>query len=98
MSSLVKTLEEKLLPGFEGLAKRLMAEFPNIGARAYSSSVGSLTEYQGHGFFVDCMLTDAPDDQADNVALEVSLAYLTTKPRINADVSWGHPDAHIEAS
>ncbi len=97
MSSVVETLEAKLLVPFENLAKRLTNEFPNVQARAYSTSVGSLTEYQGHLICVDCLLTDASHDETDNVALCVDLAYLTTHPKINADVVWGHPSGHSEA-
>ena len=98
MSSLVKTLETKLLVPFENLAKRLSNQFPNLRAQVYSYSVGSLTEYQGHSIGVDCLLTDAPLDETDNVALCVDLAYLTTRPRISAGVGWGHPSGHSEAS
>jgi|GEM_PF-2017495 len=97
MNQIVKKLEDRLLGQFETLALRLSTEFPNVGARAYSVPVGSATEYQGHGIFVDCILTDARDDEVDNVCLNVRLAYLTTRPRINADVVWGHPSGHSEA-
>ena len=98
MNSIVNKLEGKLLVPFEALADRLTNEFQNVQARAYSVPEGSLTEYQGHGLYVDCLFTDAFDDETDNVALTVSLAYLTTTPRINAGVCWGHPKAYIEAS
>lgn len=66
-------------------------------AKVYSQDVGSLTEYQGHQILIDCLLTDAPDDQPDNVALSVSLRHITTNPKIDADVCWGNPSGHIEA-
>ena len=98
MTSIVEELEEKLLRKFEALADRLTNEFSNVQVRAYSAPVGSLTEYQGHDFYVDCLFTDASVEETDNVALTVSLAHLTTRPRINAAVVWGHPNAHTEAT
>ena len=97
MSSLVETLEAKLLVPFENLAKRLSNQFPNVRAQVYSYSVGSLTEFQGHSIGVDCLFTDAAFDETDNVALSVDLAYLTTLPRISAGVGWGHPSGHSES-
>jgi hypothetical protein len=95
MSSVVETLEAKLLIPFENLAKRLSNQFPNVSAQVYSHSVGSATEYQGHSIGVSCLLADSPEP--NNVVLEVCLAYLTTRPKIYADVCWGHPSGHIEA-
>ena len=97
MSSVVEILEAKLLVPFRDLAERLSNEFPNTKAQVYLHSVGSLTEFQGHSIGVDCLLTDASFDETDNVALSVDLAYLTTRPKINADVVWGHPSGHSEA-
>ena len=98
MSSLVETLEAKLLVPFENIAKRLSNQFPNVRTQVYSYSVGSLTEYQGHTIGVECLFNDASFDEPDNVALSVDLAYLTTRPRISAGVGWGHPSGHSEAT
>jgi len=97
MAPIVQILEERFMSEFEGLANRVTSEFVNVRARAYSAPVGSMTEYQGHAFYVDCILTDASEDESDNVALSVHLMHLTTHPRINADVCWGHPSGYIEA-
>lgn len=94
---LVKKLEEKLLPDFRKIAERINNSFPNIIATVDSSSVGSLTEYQGHGFYIDCIIEDAFDDAPDNVCLDVGLSFLTTLPRIRAGVGWGHPSGTSEA-
>jgi hypothetical protein len=59
--------------------------------------VGSLTNYQGHDLGIDCLLTDATPDQADNVALSVEVRHLTTTPLMDAAVCWGHPSGHVEA-
>ena len=97
MNGVVENLEHKLLTPFNELAERLRAEFPNVWTKVYSQSVGSLTEYQGHQIVIDCLLKDAPDDRPDNVALGVDLRHLTTVPKIDADVCWGHPSGHVEA-
>jgi hypothetical protein len=97
MNPIVENLERELLTPFRELAENLSARFPNMKMSVYSQDVGSLTEYQGHQILIDCLLTDAPDDQPDNVALSVSLRHLTTNPKIDADVCWGHPSGHIEA-
>ncbi|MGI8786948.1 MAG: hypothetical protein ACR2HG_04205 [Pyrinomonadaceae bacterium] len=98
MNPLVTKLEEKLLPEFEKIADRINQMFPNVLARAESCEVGSLTQYQGYGFVIDCLLKDASDYETDSVALEVSVGYLTTNPRICAGVGWGHPSGKSEAS
>ncbi len=97
MNPLVAKLEEKLLPEFRKIANRINQTIPNVSARAYSSSSGLLTEFQGHDFFIDCILTDASHDETDNVALGIQLCHLTTIPRISVGVCWGHPSAHSEA-
>jgi hypothetical protein len=95
--SIVESLEQKLLTPFRGLADHLSSQFPNLVINVYSQSVGSLTEYQGHQIVIDCLFIDAPLDQPDNVALCIDLQHLTTNPRIDADVCWGHPSGHVEA-
>ncbi len=57
MNSLVAKLEEKLLPEFKKIADRINQTIPNVKASAYGSSVGSLTDFQGYSFFIDCILT-----------------------------------------
>src|SRR5262245_9498714 len=91
-------IESDILALFRRKADELSMKYPNVKARAYSSPVGSATQYQGHGIAIDCLLTNAPIDQSDNVSLSVSLCHLTTQPKINADVCWGHPSGTVEAS
>ena len=97
MNPLVKKLEEKLLPEFEKVAAKIREEIPNILITVYSGEVGSATQFQGYDFGMDCIFTNASDDETDNVALDVCLGYLTTKPRICAGVGWGHPSGKNEA-
>jgi hypothetical protein len=61
-----------------------------VRASVYSWSVGDLTEYQGHSIGIDCLFLN-PRTETDNISLSVDVAYLTTRPRISAGVSWGHP-------
>jgi hypothetical protein len=101
MNPLVAKLEEKLLPEFQKIAKRLNQTIPNISTNVESHNVGSLTEYQGHSFGISCLFTadilyDA-DEVTDNVALIVTVFHLTRKPKINAYVCWGHPSGYLEA-
>jgi hypothetical protein len=97
MHPVAEKLERTLTAPFKEVAERLSNQFPNVVANVFSGSVGSLTEYQGHHIGIDCLLTDAPADQPDNVALCVDLRHLTTNPKIDAGVVWGHPSGHVEA-
>lgn len=101
MNPLVAKLEEKLLPEFGKIAERINKTIPNVKASAYGSSASSLTEYQGYDFFIDCIFTAdvlyEADEVADNIALGVSLCHLTTTPKVDAYVCWGHPSGYVEA-
>lgn len=98
MKNLVEEIESNLLSVFRETGSKFSTQFPNVKAVAYSSPVGSATQLQGHHIVIDCLLTDAPLDQSDNVALSVNICHLTTQPKINADVCWGHPSGTIEDS
>lgn len=95
---LVKNLEKKLLPEFQEIVDRIIKTVPNASVRACSSAVGSLTNFQGHSFFIDCMFVEDILSETDNVALGIELCHLTTVPKINADVCWRHPSGHTEAN
>lgn len=82
---LVVRLEETLLPEFRRIANQINQIFPNFEASVYSGSVGSLTQYQGYDFGIECLILDASDDEPDYIVLQVGLGYLTTNPRICAD-------------
>ena len=94
----VTKIESDILALFRRTADELSMKYPNVKARAYSSPTGSAPQYQGHDIGIDCLLTNAPITQSDNVALSVSLCHLTTQPKINAEVCWGHPSGVVEAS
>ena len=96
MHPLVKKLEERLLPEFERVADQIRREIRLVNVRVYSREVGLATEYQGYGFYIDCIFT-RDCGEADNVALSVGLFNLTTEPKIFADVVWGHPSGYCEA-
>lgn len=87
---LVKKLEEKLLPEYEELAKQIKVRFPNIKTSISASPTGSLTQYQGYSFYIECFF-DELEDETDSVFLGVSLGHLTTVPKIDASVDWGQP-------
>jgi hypothetical protein len=97
MNSLIATLKEKLLPEFKEITNQINRTIPNVSAKTYGSSSGSLTEYQGYSFFIDCIFTGDIMSETDNVCLTVELCHITTSPRISADVGWGHPSGYIEA-
>ena len=97
MTDLVCELEDNLLGIFQTEAARLSAKFPNAKIHVYSHSVGR-TDNQGHGLGIDCLLTNTPLEQSDNIALSVSLVNLTTEPKVNADVCWGHSSGYVESS
>jgi hypothetical protein len=58
---------------------------PSVDVRVYSAPVGSCTDFQGHDVRVEVTLADG-----ESLALSVMAAYLTTVPRLCADVSWSH--------
>jgi len=101
MNLLIAKLEEKLLPEFEKVKDRINQTIPNVIANVESHEVGSLTEYQGYSFCISCLfkadILYTADEVADNVALVVTLCYLTTTPEIFAYVCWGHPSGYSEA-
>lgn len=101
MNSIVEKLAKKLLPEFRKIADQINQTIPNVSAEVESHEAAALTEYHNYSFGISCVFLGGvsyeADEVADNVALEVSVFHLTTTPRINADVCWGHPSGHIEA-
>lgn len=99
MNPLVKKLEEKLLPEFQKIVYEINETIPNVIANVQSFETGSATDYQGYDFYISCIFTDnLLAEESDNIALGVELCNLTTTPRINADVCWGHPSGYVEAN
>lgn len=87
----IQELEARLMPLLEEMAQHLQEQFPSTSAFVYSraSSIG-------RNFYIDCVIGDMPPRDVDNVALTIDTSHWATAPRINADVCWGHPSAHIE--
>lgn len=99
MNPLVKKLGEKLLPEFEKVAEKIRREIPNVTASVYAHEVGAETQHQGYSFGVECgFLENVPDDEPDNVGLDINLGHLTTVPKISADVGWGYPSGETETA
>ncbi len=98
MVDLVRQLENLLLGQFRVYTDQLSSKFPKIQAQLYSHSIGAINKNDAYDIGIECLLTDASPDQPDNIALTVSLYHLTTEPRINADVVWGHPSGYGEAA
>ena len=93
---LVSRLSDCLLPEFHLVAEVLRREFPDVQINVYDGPAGSATEFQGHSFFIDCLLNE-PLEEADNVALSLEVRNFRTEPRLHADVCWGHPSGCFEA-
>jgi hypothetical protein len=95
--SVVEQLENRLMPPLKQAVAVLQREFLSFRIAIWSSSVGSLTQYQGHDVGIDCLLPDAPPEQPDNVCLSIGVRHVTTTPEIcDASVCWGAPSGDIE--
>jgi hypothetical protein len=94
--SLANELEQRFLPLLEGIAARLRADFPAVRVSVGAHSVGSLTTFQGHLLWVECLLPGVPPHQPDLVSITLGLRHLTTEPLLDVDVGWGHPSGHLE--
>lgn len=95
---LVIKLGQKLLPEFDEIAEKIRRAFERVNVNVSGTTVGSLTQYEGYSYFIDCIIEDASSDEPDNIALCVNLGHLTTRPRIDGVVCWGHPSGYAEAS
>ena len=72
-------------------AETLRAQHPACAVRVHSHAVGERTEFQGRTVILEVTLEDG-----EAIALSVTAAYLTTLPRLDADVSWSH--GNVEAA
>jgi hypothetical protein len=86
------------LPELERLASEMRERHPNLQFNVWNDAVGTLTDYQGYGFCVECILPNAAQNAPNNVAICVDLCHLTSTPRLMADVVWGHPSGYSEAA
>ena len=96
MNHLVETLEHELLEPFRGFADRLRREHRNLIVHVTSNDGGQLTNNPCHAIAIECLFTDAPATESDHVALIVLVEHLNTRPRLSADVVWGHPSGRVE--
>jgi hypothetical protein len=86
-----------LLPKLVDLEAACRARFGSQKFTIDDSPTGSLTNFQGHSFFLECRLPEPHITDVGLVSFGVELCHLTTTARVNASVSWGHPDGTIEA-
>lgn len=95
---LVERLEAKYLPLLRALEAELRVRHPELRFAIGSSPTGSLTSYQGHAIYIECIFFGREQDEPDNVALTIAVCHLDRFPRIMADVCWGHPSGVVEDS
>lgn len=96
-SAWVHRIGERVLPVLRAIAEDIARQHPDVDVDVWDAPVGSLTELQGHDFGVECMFSDRPPQESDNVALSIGIARLTTRPQLmTLDVCWGHPSGHLE--
>ena len=95
MSYHVEKLRTRLLPEFDRIVNRIHESTTFVSAKIEDHKFGS-GEFAGHSFIISLTLGNCLTE-ADNVALEVALIDLTSVPKINADVAWGHPSGSYEA-
>lgn len=81
---------------FRDLAAELVCRHPEAHFSVHSLPVGTGTAYQGHMLCVECVWLGRGPDEPDNVLLEVELCHLTSTPRVNADICWGHGRIEVE--
>ncbi len=67
----------------DGIAEVLRARFPAVRIVVEDATLGSLTAYQARHTYLEAILAGG-----DAIALEITAAYLTTTPRVSADVTW----------
>jgi hypothetical protein len=92
--------ERIFLPLLQEAERVCASEYPDFKFNSGTSSVGGLTEYQGHCAWLECVFPDAADHEADSVAIMVGVKHITTEPKLcEASVGWAHgqhPDHVIE--
>ena len=90
MRDVIADLEMRFLSRLEILKGQLETSYPNYQLKVWSSSVGALTEYQGHCVGLECIFPDASAHESDNVAIVIGVKHLTTNPLLcDASVGWG---------
>lgn len=95
-AELVTLLESKFLPPMKRCAAELRRRHPNWQVFIRSAAVGSNTTFQAHSVCIECRLPGQAEDISDNLALDVTFSHLDGRPRLMADVCWGHPQGYQE--
>ena len=72
-------------------AAALREQHPSCSVRVHAHAVGEQTDFKGRTVNLEVTLADG-----EAIALAVTAAYLTTLPRLDADVSWSH--GNVEAA
>ena len=91
-------LDDMFLPTLEQAAADMRQRFRDVQFQVWRCPVGSATQFEGYDIGLECCFPVASPDQSDNVALTISLANVSVRPKIMAEVVWGHPSGHGEAA
>jgi len=95
--NIVEEVERRFLSSLKTTQEEISNEFPKVNARLTSFRGGSLTDNLSHVFAIECLLTTASANQTDNVALDILLEHIDTRPTIYSSITWGHPSGYTEA-
>ena len=98
MHPLVERIEELFIPDLERLASHMREHFPNLRFNVWHGPTGTLTEWQGYDVGLECLFPQAAQDAPNSLALSIEVCHLTSKPRLMADMVWGHPSGDSEAA
>lgn len=94
---LAAQLENDLLPLFRAALAPLSADAPHVLASVFAFSSGTAEAFQAYHLGISCLLENVADDQAEEVALLVSVAGLEASAQLSAKVVWGQPSGAVEA-
>jgi hypothetical protein len=89
-NDLIRTLEEQYVPLLTKLASDLGERYPGLKFNVYTWP----PDFYSVG--LECVFPEQSLDQPDNVCLAIDLCHLATRPRLMADVVWGHPSGYTE--
>lgn len=93
---LVVQLENDLLPLFRAALPQLSVAAPQVLASVFAFSSGTSSVFQDYHFGISCLLDNIAEDQAEEVALLVSVTGLDGSAQLSAKVVWGQPSGAVE--
>lgn len=93
---LVVALENDLLPLFRAALPPLSVAAPQVLASVFAFSTGTSSAFQDYHFGISCLLDNIAEDQAEEVALLVSVTGLDGSAQLSAKVAWGQPSGAVE--